>query len=157
MEIRFLKKEDSNPVLICRRKDNSSTWIHLDGFFLRHDLMHYAVETTMQFKTAFYGMIANGISIADFELPKEQRNMELSDEAIYSEHIVNLMLIENREGRSNDFNGQLREGLQLNNPALNPVTVEKKQLEKIHSTYNDLMIKWNGLSKGESLTLQFEE
>ena len=157
MEIRFLKKKNGKHVLTCKRNDGSSTWSHLDAFFLRHDLMHYSVETTMQFKTAFYGMIAKGISTTEFDLPKEQRNIKLSDETIYAEHIVNLAMIENREGKFDDFNIQFRESLQQSNSSLNPVIVKEEQLEKMHTTYNKLIAEWNKLHKGESLTLHFEE
>src|SRR6266487_3336399 len=157
MEIKFLKKEDDKHVLVCSRKDRTSTWIHLDAFFLHHDLVHYAVETTLQFKSAFYGMIAKGISITDFELSKDQRNIELSDEALYAENIVNLIMMESYQGKLDNFNATLHESLQQNKFFLNPVFVADEQLQAIHNAYLHLTQQWNKLQKGESITFHFEE
>jgi hypothetical protein len=157
MEIRFLKKENDRHVITCTRKDGTSTWMNLDSFFLRHDLLHYAVETTMQFKSAFYGMIANGISITDFELPKEQRNIEFSEEALLAEHIVNLIMVESREGKFDDFDTKLRESLNQNKYFLNVALLTGEQPELIHAKYDLLIQQWNSLRTGENITLHFEE
>ncbi|HRI19780.1 MAG TPA: hypothetical protein PLA68_02450, partial [Panacibacter sp.] len=108
MEIRFSKKNDKQ-VISCKRKDGSTTWMQSDDFFIYHDLLHYAVETTMEFKNAFWGMLAGGVSITDFELPKELRPFTYSEEALAAESIVNLLAMERITGPLNDFNSVLDE------------------------------------------------
>lgn len=63
-----------------------------------HDQGHFAMEKVLGFKNAFYGMIARGANIEDFELPREQRPEEvipenLRPEALISEHFVNLLMV----------------------------------------------------------------
>ena len=69
--------------------------------------MHYAVETTLHFKNAFFGMLAGGISISDFELPKDQRPFAYSEEALVAESIVNLLSMERLLGPTENFNEAL--------------------------------------------------
>ena len=58
--IRIKKKTDGSAALSCTRADGSVTWQRQDGklglFFPLHDLTHYAVETTLGFSRAFYGL-----------------------------------------------------------------------------------------------------
>jgi hypothetical protein len=157
MEIRFFKKENNKHVLTCTRKDGTVTWMNLDGFFLRHDLLHYAVETSLQYKSAFYGMIANGVSITDFELPKEKRNINFSEEAVQAEHIVNLVMVESRDGKFDDFNEKLYESIQQNGQSLNLVLLTTEKLRSIHAAYDLLLKQWEKLSTGESMDLDFKE
>lgn len=94
MEIIFTKKEEGQHLINCKRIDGTETWMKVSTFFVMHDLMHYALESEFGFNSAFYGMIENGVAISDFELPKENRKFELTQEAILAEHLVNLLLIE---------------------------------------------------------------
>ena len=157
MEICFTKKEDGKHVLSCKRKDGTVTWINADEFFLRHDLLHYTVETVLNFKSAFYGMIAKGISITDFDLPGDKRNIEFSKEAVITEHIVNLVMIEMREGLFDDFNCKLKESIATSKQGFNNFYINDGQLGSIHSNYNNLLKQWNNLLKDESITLEFSE
>jgi hypothetical protein len=64
-----------------------------------HDLCHFAVEITLQFKNGFYGLIDRGFNISDFELPRNERPLELIPanlplEAQQTEFIVNLLQTE---------------------------------------------------------------
>jgi hypothetical protein len=68
-----------------------------------HDLGHYAIETVLNLRHAFFGMVTAGTDINDFDLPKEQRNFQLSDEAIFAEHLVNLLVIDYTQGRMDNF------------------------------------------------------
>ena len=55
------------------RPDGSATWERKDAryasFFARHDLTHYAVETTMGYRRGFYGLVAEGWDLSDFGSP----------------------------------------------------------------------------------------
>ncbi|MBS1655884.1 MAG: hypothetical protein JSU05_13620, partial [Bacteroidetes bacterium] len=85
MEINFLKKKNGSFVLKCNRTDGSSTWKHSTPFFINHDLMHFAVETTLGYNSSFYGMLKNGIDITEFDLTREKRTVALTDESVFTE------------------------------------------------------------------------
>ena len=78
MTIAFSKKENKQHTLTCTRTDGSQTWMQVSDFFVAHDLMHYATETVLQYKDAFYGMLNRGINITDFEKPKSERTISFS-------------------------------------------------------------------------------
>ena len=157
MEIKFSKRDSDKHVLTCTRKDSTCTWMNLDKFFLRHDLLHYAVEITMEFKSAFYGMIASGVSISDFELPKHKRNIQFSVEALHAEYIVNAIAGKMWQGCIDDFNRQLNDGLRqskIHGPSL---SLTGEQVRSIIACYNELLKQWHRLAEGESFSLQFKE
>ena len=103
MEISFTRNGINNHIISCRRMDGTVTWMQIDSFFIIHDLCHYAVESILELNNAFYGMLASGTAITDFELPKEKRTFRLTEEAIFTEQIVNLLTIEYSQGPMEDF------------------------------------------------------
>ena len=118
-------------VLTIYREDGSYSWSKLHRRLETHDLAHYSVESTLGFDKAFYGIIANGFEISDFELPREQRPFavrpeNLSSEAIITEHIVNLLEVElNNTGLNANLLTELRTILNENNlPYQEKLTVE---------------------------------
>jgi hypothetical protein len=63
-----LKKMLTKPsILSSTRNDGSTTWSKLHRGLETHDLAHYAVESTLRFSKAFYGIINEGYNISDFE------------------------------------------------------------------------------------------
>src|SRR5258705_5601115 len=103
MEIKLTKNPSGDHVLSCKRNNGTITWKHVSNFFISHDICHYAVETVVPFKNAFFGMVAAGIDIENFDLPKDQRNFQLSEEATLAEHLVNLLTIEHSQGKMENF------------------------------------------------------
>src|SRR3954453_411272 len=71
--VRIKKKTDGAAALSCTRADGSITWQRQDGqvarFFPLHDLTHFAVESTLGFRQAFYGLIESGWDISTFAEP----------------------------------------------------------------------------------------
>ena len=156
MEINFTKP-NSDQVLSCKRKDGSATWKHIIPFFISHELCHVAVETTVPLKNAFFGMVAAGIDIGDFDLSKEQRNFQLSEEAILAEHLVNLLTIEFAQGEMGNFleilsaiyDEQVGTGLHK--------IINEEKLKEIRSRFNELVQQWGSLPENNTMTLLFEE
>ncbi len=65
--ITLARKKDGSCVLACARSDGTSTWQrHRHAFFPLHDLTHYAVETTLELRFGFFGLLADGWNITDF-------------------------------------------------------------------------------------------
>ena len=131
--------------------------MNADEFFLRHDLLHYAVETVLNLKSAFYGMISAGIAITDFDLPRDKRDIRLSDESLFAEHIVNLIMVETKDGLFDDFNNKLTESIMTSKQNLGNIYLDIHKHQSIHSVYEHLLQQWNNLSKDEMLTLEFQE
>jgi hypothetical protein len=157
MEILFTKTSKGYPVISCRRKDGSVTWKLVSSFFILHDLCHFAVETTIPLKNAFYGMVAGGIDINDFDLPKEQRKFQLAEEAIFAERLVNLLTIEYTQGRMENFMEMFTGIYEDHNGSDTGVLIKEDQLEKIRKNYKELMKRWDSLPGTETMTLLFEE
>lgn len=69
MRVQLTKRVGGGVVLNCIRADGTVTWQTQDGplglFFPYHDLTHYAVETVLGFRHAFYGLLADGRAIDD--------------------------------------------------------------------------------------------
>src|SRR5215212_3397120 len=67
MIIRLAKgKNGKPPTLTCVRDDGSSTWQRSTDYFAHHDLIHYAVETTLGYREAFLGLVAAGKDLDAF-------------------------------------------------------------------------------------------
>src|SRR5215212_10875200 len=67
MIIRLAKgKNGKPPTLTCVRDDGSSTWQRSTDYFAHHDLIHYAVETTLGYQEAFLGLVAAGKDLDAF-------------------------------------------------------------------------------------------
>jgi hypothetical protein len=91
LRILFTKAKDpaSQDVLTCIRPDGSRTWSRLHSAFPVHDMTHYAVETEMQARDGFFGLLAQGWDITDFGIPEKRARMPL--EAIWVEHLVGVI------------------------------------------------------------------
>ena len=157
MEISFTKKGVNTQIISCRRMDGTITWMHIDSFFIIHDICHYAVESALKFKNAFYGMLASGIAIADFEMPKEKRTFHLTEEAIYTEQIVNLLTIEYSQRPMENFLDTLNEICHKMAIPLALTVLDQTKLLQIRLSVELLMKRWDLLPEGETITLIFEE
>ena len=99
LQITFKKHQNKPNTLSCTRQDGSKTWSKIHPGLAIHDLIHYAVETTLDFQNAFYGLLAQGFNIEDFSLPRAERPVELlpknlPSEALYTEFLVGLFQME---------------------------------------------------------------
>ena len=147
-------------VLTIQRTDGSSTWAKLHRGLETHDLAHFAVESKLGYTHAFYGIIDKGYNIGDFELPREQRPIEvrpenLHKEAIITEHIVNLLEIELlNSGWNDNFLSELKIILTDNGLSF-PEHLNDDTLNEIRTTYHDLYNKWLVLEEGQEISLDF--
>ena len=156
MEILFTKTGLDEDVLSCKRKDGTVTWMHLSKFFILHDLCHYTIETILSLRKAFFGMLANGTAITEFELPKEERPFELTPEALFAEHLVNLVVIDFTQGRMDNLIGIFKETYDdAGDNLINLINEER--LEDIRKKYASLIQQWRSLPERETLKLIFEE
>ena len=157
MEISFTRNGANNHIISCRRLDGTVTWMQIDSFFIVHDLCHYAVESILELKNAFYGMLASGIAITDFELPKEKRMFNLTAEALLTEQIVNLLTIEYNQGPIENFLETLSKVCKKNKVPVPVKKLDKFYLQQIRQSVELLMNRWQLLPEGETITLIFKE
>ncbi|MEP6700297.1 MAG: hypothetical protein ABJA85_03240 [Bacteroidota bacterium] len=157
MEISFTKNSGKSHIISCRRNDGTVTWMQNSSFFITHDLCHYALETKLGLKKAFYGMLAAGTDINDFELPKDQRTFQLTEEAILAEQMVNLLTIEYSQGRIENFVSMLNEICHRDTNLSKLPDIKTETLDEIRNLYNGLMNQWVLLPEEETMILKFEE
>lgn len=159
LTIELSRSADGAVVLRCIRCDNSVTWQKQGGkrarFFPLHDLTHFAVETVLQTKSGFYGLIAAGWDIAD--TTGKGAKGPLPGEALAVEHLVGMLDAE-RAGRTTATAAQLSEHASAYAAANNVETrlaLTDDVLDRIRSIAEDLHTRWITLSVGERMQLEF--
>ena len=155
MQILFTKNTGKPHSIKHIRDDGSETWMASDDFFIRHDLSHYAIETILQFKTAFYGMIQNGMDIRDFENKEKRKALLITAEAWYAENMANLFLMETKNGNFEDFNSISSQTLAEMNLPFPALLLNEDDLNTIRNYLQQLLFQWNQLPTGDTLRLNF--
>jgi len=155
MNIRFIKGNEDEHVISCTRNDGSVTWMQLSSFFVIHDLCHFAVETTLGFHTSFFGLLAVGTTISEFDLPSDKRTVAISEEAIISEQLVNLLVIESKQGKFENFKETMQEILRLHTSTNSEWSISALELETIRYSFAALISQWDTLAINETMELNF--
>ena len=156
MIIRLKKGKGKPDVLTCIRSDGSTTWTRL-RIPAQHDLVHYAVETTLGLRDSFYSLVARGVDITDFEKPNEQQTIQTPTEAIHTEYIVGLLQMELANSAPyEDFNAQLRSMCQQNDCSI-PDKIDATMIDTIRKRTSGLLYQWHTTEPGETLELSFAE
>jgi hypothetical protein len=151
-------KSFKKSTLRITRSDGSKDWGYIHPGLQDHDIAHYAVETVLGMKNGFYGIIDQGASIADFELPKNQKGplvhpdtMHL--EAIHSEYLVNQLQTEIwSSGLMEDFLDIFKKTLADKNIPY-PKHLNAKSLEEIRKVYHHHALAFHAMKEGEVLRL----
>lgn len=156
MEILF-KKGKSKDVMACKRADGSSTWMQTDRFMTIHDLAHYCVECELGMDKGFYGLVASGVDVTDFENKEKIRARNLPEESVVAELIVNLILTERSDNRViENFNETLRASASQRGLSRLP-SIEDQKLDSIRKQLDDLLNRWTFLPIDQAMVLTFPE
>lgn len=157
-----LTKHTSSTTLSCTRLDGSVTWqkSRHNGFFGPHDLLHYAVETTLGLRDSFFGLVAAGRSIASFSEPGTAASLPL--EALHTELMVNQLMIEtNYQGPSTAevFNQTIADccAASKGDTLAPPAALTDAQLNQIRDRFAELNSTWRELAHGAKLELAFPD
>jgi hypothetical protein len=75
VKIQIKKRGNSKHIISYVRDGLEAYWIEADNFLVLHDLCHFAIETTLGYKTAFWGLVNSGINPSDFEMLFELQNL----------------------------------------------------------------------------------
>jgi hypothetical protein len=139
--------------LTCIRDDGSTVGQTTTDFFVRHDLTHYAVETTLDFSDAFWGLLNQGWDISSFEErePGTRKARSMPAEALRAETLVATYDLERTAGilANSDRLGLLGAswaGAELPTEA---------QLDRIREVRSGLFAQWHALGPGETLEFPF--
>jgi hypothetical protein len=158
MRVQLVKKKDGDAVLKCVRHDGTETWQKQRGryaaFFPLHDLTHFAVESELGLRDAFYGLIAQGWSLEDTE-GKGPR--ALPAEALFAENIVGTLDRERASGTrwtADEFNYALSLDAAAKERPLPPALTDE-QLGRVRQRRAELFARWSELPDGETLELAF--
>ena len=156
MKLEFKKNRNKKHVIVYHRDNGTETWMYADDFFIAHDLSHYAIEKTLGYKTAFYGMINSGIELSDF-LDKRKRDvMSFTNEAMNAESMANLFLMDKNQGRVADFNRLQQDVLHTTVPEVSPLQLTEVQIDSIRNRLVQLLSQWNQLKANQSLHLEID-
>jgi len=156
MHLRITKNTGKPHVILYKRDEGSETWMAADEFFVRHDLSHYAIEKTLDYRTAFMGMLNNGMDIKDFEDRAKRAKIPLTAEAIYSENMANLFLMEIFQGEVENFNQMAADAFVDMGAGIPPVQLSPDQLADIRIFLRQLLSTWKDLPAGQTMILDLD-
>ena len=159
IRVEITKRNDGGGVLKCIRADGSETWQKQTdrhaAFFALHDLTHFAVESELDIRDAFFGLIAAGWSIED-TTGKGTRGA-LPPGAIFVEHIVGTLDAERGSGSrwsADEFNETLARSAR-NAGWTVPRPLTDNDLAGIRKRRAELFDRWHAIPEGRRLELTF--
>lgn len=152
LAIAIKKISADRAALSCRRADGSTTWSRVQPFFPFHDLDHFAVESTLDLRQGFFGLIAAGWDLEDFTKPGVAAR--LPREAHQTEVIVGTLEGLARDASHADFAASLAAAFR--GQGLPPdYQVGVEALAEVQRIRTALHARWHALAPGETLTLEF--
>ena len=137
-------------MLRCVRDDGSATWQKIPrhgAYFSHHDLTHFAVETTLGLRRAFFGLIKEGWDIEDTQ-GKGPRGPIPPDAAV-AEFVVGLLDAERASGAI----WTMEEMRQYNGEWLHGITAE--EIAAIRKRRSELFQQWAAVPLGGVLELPY--
>ena len=159
--IRLKKQRDGRVALSCTRADGTVTWQRQAGaqagFFPRHDLTHYAVETVLGHRRGFYGLVAEGWDFGDFGTPWPRG--PLPSDADPSELIVGFLDLERAGGvewTAADFADKAAAYYADHGVADRRLLITDAELTAIRARARELFARWEAVAPGAAMELTFD-
>ncbi len=159
LTVQLAKRDPKPALLICTRADGSRTIGEaIVGPY--HDLAHVAVESVLRLRHAFFGMVADGVDLAEFDQPGATAALDFHPEAAYAEHLVNLLQTElGATPRPHpeciaELNRSLRSSRKPGVPPPDLPTATEIALIREHLA--DLWTRWLALPRGEHLEVALD-
>ena len=154
MQIEFTRTKEDQLVLRMTRNDGSVTWSKIHKGLEAHDVAHYAVESVLGLKNSFFGLIAKGASIQDFD--DKDKIPLLPIEALQTEHLVNLLQVEGLNAHNDlDIISLLKEILDENEiPLISDLNAHS--LKEIRKVFSEEYNKVSHLQSGERITYNID-
>jgi hypothetical protein len=157
--LKFSKTREGAPVLSVTRRDGSVAWQRQRSFFPVHDLTHYAIETTLGLRQAFWGMMADGWEFGDFGTPWPRGPMPNLPEALLAEVSAGWFdsfgrSIESDATAAAELNAQLAIYFRQNGLAP-PRILTMDEFARIRRMREQLAARWYALAPREAMELPF--
>ena len=160
LTVRMKKGTDGRTTLSCTRSDGTTTWQRQEGgqaaFFPRHDLTHFAVESTLGHHLGFYGLVAAGWDLSDFGTPWPRG--KLPPEGNLTEMVVGFFDRERSSGvigTADDLNDLVAQFCGEIGIAA-PEMLEEPDLWAVRQKRGELFAKWDAVNPGDTLELVFD-
>ncbi len=157
MKVQVTKRADGSGLLHCTRDDGSCVWQKQSdqhaAHFALHDLTHFAVETTLGYQNAFFGLLKQGWDMED--VTGKGARGSLPREALEVESIVGLLDAERNGGAiwtTEEFNHFAQARVAEGSP-MRILTAD--EIAGIKACRSELFARWRELATGEKLELQF--
>lgn len=156
MRLHLKKRGRGEAIITFVRADGSSTSGQLGAaaFGATHDLAHYVVETTLRTHSGFYGLLASGWDIPDFERKGAAR--EIPDNAIALECVIGQLtnyVFQGTEPAATEFNWLVTEALHAVRPAGHAPVFDDDTLRVMTAELRALVQRWHDLPRGGTLEL----
>jgi len=160
MKVQITRKTDGSSVLKCVRRDGTETWQKNTGktasFFPLHDLTHFAVETELGIRDAFFGVVADGWSIDE----TGQRGVatRLPPAALFVETVVGTLDSERAGGvrwTAEEFNENIARHLAKGGTTPSRILTDA-DLARVRKRRAELFAAWHELPDGGTLELTFD-
>ncbi len=155
LNLTLTKGRDKHDLLLVKRSDGSRTmakvWRVENG--LAHDLLHVVVEQELASTRAFFGLVAGGLAIEDFN--ERQRNDRLEPEAIAIECVIATLIafasdVDAR--RWGEFSAALVLALDDRNLPW-PSRLDEARYAAIQRGLVNMRRRWDAVAPGASLNL----
>ena len=161
MLIRFAKHANRPPTLNCVRDDGTASWYTASPanaeFFVAHDLLHYVVETTLGYTSAFYGLVDAGRDLNDFgSRDGASDDRSYTSEAKDAERLVGFIQVMAATGDPPSLNmvtDAWNSSAKEHDSSAPPLSEE--QLTEICTRWRDLVGQWHAVESAGTLELAF--
>lgn len=156
MQLQLKKRGSGEAIITFVRDDGSSTSGQLGeaAFGATHDLAHFVVETTLRTRAGFYGLLADGWDISDFERKGAAR--EIPDAAIAIECVIGQLtnyVFQGTAPAADEFNWLVAEALRAVRPAATAPMFDDATLHTMTAQVRALTLRWRELPPGGTLDL----
>ena len=156
MKISIQKFSGKSPVITCTRDNGSITWQSYGNqgkFFPLHDLTHFVLETELEYRNAFFGMIASGRDLNDFGSGDAAT---FHPEAVHAEMLAGLLSAVGGNGSNLSYEA-IKETIDIKSQeaGIPPMVLTEKQFGSIRQQTQKLIDEWNRLPQEDALVLTF--
>jgi hypothetical protein len=157
MIIRLTKAKGDKPgTLTCLRDDGTTTWQRSTSYFAYHDLIHYAVETTLGYWNAFLGLVAKGRDLDSFGTKNGVKDVYTAEEG-WAENIAGAIQWLTASSSPTLSNEEILTWLvkSAEAQAISPPCITAEQIGQIREKVRMLHARWDGLPPGGVMELTF--
>ena len=155
LTIRLTRGRDKPDTLSCTREDGSVAWQKLHSAFPIHDITHYAVECTLGLAGGFFGLLAQGWEITDFEKPYPRGR--IPDEALWAELVVSVFwrtFVQRDALDCDDLQEQLAATLEGYRGGYSRAITDD-DIVAIRALQGELAARWTQTAPGVAMELEF--